>query len=950
MFLMPLRTVLRTRLTLSLAHIVLLATFMAVPTAALALAPGQDPPPSHHTIHAKANGSIPGDRSLVIVSNNTGRSLAQLIEAATGLTVEIIHPAKFKPDPKVYPIFVSDNNCDDPTVLKALDELDIEGYVIDINSDRAWLASGPRVTDTGSPETWAQFAFASKFLGIHHYFPGELGMVKPDKPIKLDLPAGQWVVNPDFKGRHWSGYAGAASAGWGIRASGGGGRYQFHHRFWDIFPSAKYGKTHPEYYPVITPDQPGLKQSNHPLYRDIPLGGRFVPAIGSTVNWQPCTSNPDVIRLTIDYVLAELDKHPQNPTVALGVNDNGGFCNCPECQKLSPPGVDPLIDVAQGYRYYLFYNQVADEVQKKYPDAKIGFLVYASLTDWLPERLNPLLMPYTTMSMADMWDPAYKERLMKSFETWPRVAHQFGIYEWLFGNGFAVPRLYLHNQAEGLKRVKALGAAGFYAEAYPNYGLDGPKLWVVKELLWDTSQNVDVLINQFCNDLFRSAGPAMRTYFDRLEQAWSEQKPTDDRRGGYRLMQLHDKQFAEVFPPEVCDEAWALLLKAREAAGNDELALKRIDYFQATFAITRTASARYAAAMLGKTINIGDVSKDDSAARAMLRVYDQWLVAGSMDNAIEELLVKAPKSLQLMCMPNVTDDEVRKQLRSWDTDFPARVSIATAIVQKAASDLGKVFVKHDALNGAIDKVLVDWNASAKATEDLAQLAKRMVMIAKPLATQPVLDGVIEASWGEPSFEGTFFAYPSLIELNPAGNKLWIRYDDKQLYIAGTLTQKDFKLNAKGLGHDEVTLRGKEGEKGYGTLDISRYHDTFNYLYANAKAGMSEINSIGIMLPYITLVMITAEGGLLDASGTSYGYSPKWDGVQFAVKVLDDNTGWSFEAIIAKSPEAQYPQPAGTLGQRINFFRPVHGKLTAWTPGAPRTWSIDPRHTGFLLYE
>lgn len=935
------------------------ACLLATPwlSPAMALEPGQDPPRSHHTINAKADGSIPGDRTVVIVSQSAvhGRSLAQLIETATGKPVQVLRSQTYKPDASQYPIFVADDDSANEAVGSALDQLDIEGYVIDISKDRAWLAAGKQVTDTGSPVVWAQFAFARKFMGINYYFPGELGVVTPDKPIKLDLPAGQWVVNPDYKGRHWSGYAGAASAGWGVRASGGGGRYHFHHRFWDIFPSKTYGKTHPEYYPVINPDQPGYKHNNHPLYRDIPLGGRFVPAIGSTTNWQPCTSNPDVIRLTIEYVLAELDKHPKNPTVALGVNDNGGFCNCSECQKLTPPGVDPMIDVAQGYRYYLFYNQVADEVQKKYPDAKIGFLVYSSLTDWLPERLNPLLMPYTTMSMADMWDPAYKDRLMKSFETWPRVAHQFGIYEWMFGNGFAIPRLYLHNQAEGLKRIKELGASGFYAEAYPNYGLDGPKLWVVKELLWDTTQDVDVLIDQWCNDLFKSAGPAMRTYFDRLEQAWSEQKPTDDRRGGYRLWQLYNRQFAEVFPPAVCDEAWALLLKAREAASSDELVLKRIDYFQSAFAMTRTASSRYAAAMVGKSIKIGDVTKDDASAREMLKAYDQWLVAGSIDKAIDELFVKAPNSIQIMCYPHLIEGEIRRQLRLWDTDFPARVTLASAIVQQAAAelganDLGKGIVKHAQLNDAIDKVLVDWKASKAAAADLSSLAKRMIITAKPMASAPKLDGVIEDAWGEPGFDGQFFAYPSLVNENPAGNKIWIRYDKEKLYIAGTLTQDNFKVNPKPLGHDEVLLRDKPDAKGNGTFDTSRYHDTFKYLYANKKAGDSDVNSIGIMLPHISLVMITAEGGMLDASGTSYGYSPKWDGVEFAVKLLEDKSGWSFEAIISKGADSQYPQPAGALWRRINFFRPVNGSLTAWTPGNPGTWSIDPRSTGYLLYE
>ena len=56
-----------------------------------------------------------------------------------------------------------------------------------------------------------------------------------------------------------------------------------------------------------------------------------------------------------------------------------------------------------------------------------------------------------------------------------------------------------------------------YAEAGPNWGLDGPKLYLMARLWMDPHTDVEAELKQFCDDMFGPAAVEMLAYFTLLE-------------------------------------------------------------------------------------------------------------------------------------------------------------------------------------------------------------------------------------------------------------------------------------------------------------------------------------------------------------------------------------------------------------------------------------------------
>ena len=96
----------------------------------------------------------------------------------------------------------------------------------------------------------------------------------------------------------------------GIKIYGG-------HALGEIFPPEKYGSSHPEYYALVD-------------------GKRAVP--GPNYDYkhegQICTTNPDVIRVAVEWAINFFDAHPEYAGVHMTLNDGGGFCECEMCQIL----------------------------------------------------------------------------------------------------------------------------------------------------------------------------------------------------------------------------------------------------------------------------------------------------------------------------------------------------------------------------------------------------------------------------------------------------------------------------------------------------------------------------------------------------------------------------------------------------------------------------------------
>lgn len=874
---------------------------------------------------------VDGKHQAVIV----GRSLflRQAVEKCTGIRLKEIGENNYVPGKDDYPVYIGETGKAKQLLSQEISQLDSEGYIFLVQPDLVIIYAAAAKTDTGQPQLWAEANFCRDFFGVDQYFPGVLGEEYP-KLEKIMIPCGKWVENPVFKHRHWSGYCGKGGPAWRVRASGGGGRFLFHHNLHRIIDPVKYAN-HPEYFPVIAEEQ----RSSNPVYRNLKPGERFVPAAGQTAYWQPCVSNPEVVALTVETICRFFEQNPGRESFSLGINDSGGFCQCQGCLKISPPGLPPSSRQANAYRMYKFYQQIAEKVAEKYPRVRLGFLAYSDLNTWYPEKLHPLLMPYFTQSLADAFDSDYREKNLSTIKRISSFATHFGLYEYLYGDGFFIPRIYLHYLAEGLRFAARCGADGFYAEAYPNWGLDGPKLYILEKLLWNPELDVDKLLQQWCQGLFGEAGPLMKEYFDFLEKAWCQQKPSSSSRGMYRLLgsRYKKEQLTEIFPPEVCEQAWRLLLKAEEEARKrnlPEVVKQRLAYFKNSFGATRLASQRFHSACQLKEMRQQEIQeKRNFPLEKWLSCLQEWARLPRLDSYMSQLRILSPGSFQVFCQEKVTGNNF--SFAEWDSEpevlwylaerFLSEVT-ATRNFQKSSQLLTELVSR---LESTSQQLAQQGLFCPESVSLLKPLLLSLSLDAARFSEEPVIDGEIESAWGKPSFSGHFFLYPYENVSAPEKTDIWLGIYQGNLYVAFYCYQESGSVLNNIAARDAVSLTEKK------TVDGG---PPFPYL--------TNVDAAGLILPdYVAIV--TSAGGVFDARVTPFGYQPEtWNGT--TVKVKKTALGWCAEMKI-QLPEKELPRLAGGMVTGYNFFRVVKDRRSAWVAASPNLWFISPRRTGIVFF-
>ncbi len=115
----------------------------------------------------------------------------------------------------------------------------------------------------------------------------------------------------------------------------------------------KLWEEHPEYFPIINGKRTMLEGQKY----------------------QPCTSNPDVIRICADSVINLcVDPLAGNGYTSIYNDDGTGWCQCDNCKKL-----DTSRDVANGWvsnRFWHFISAMAKQIYAQRPDADIFGMGY----------------------------------------------------------------------------------------------------------------------------------------------------------------------------------------------------------------------------------------------------------------------------------------------------------------------------------------------------------------------------------------------------------------------------------------------------------------------------------------------------------------------------------------------------------------------------------------------
>jgi len=476
-----------------------------------------------------------------------------------------------------------------------LEGLSVDGYVIAPRQNSIFICGR---TDDGTSN--GIYGFLRDSVGVRWFMPGDLWEVVP-KADPLVVKVTETRSEPDYSFRIWSGFAGDEGAKYAFRNRFDRHRrdiplYGFGHNLKRIFPVSKYGKEHPEYYAEIN-------------------GKRFVPESDEAERSQPCLTNPDVIRITVETARDFFANYPTATMFSLCANDNADFCTCPNCSKLDSPPVK----CRHGWRtysdsYFYYVEQVAKEVAKTNPDKKLGCYVYWTTLS-VPRHIKRLpdnVVVCLCQDTSQHHDPKYREHDRNLYLAWAKVARYVARYDY-YGLGWFSPRYFPHLAADDLKFCHENGAVGLYCELYPYWPITGPQIYLATQVLWDSHQDTDAVLDEYFTKLYENAAPTMKEFYSLLERVWLK-----ERRGWWFQGLDSIGSEAIVFDADAMAKALNLLNKARDESSGT--ARERVEYTRSSFKFSYLIVTGFDAAISLSKLPLESRADVEHLAREMERM------------------------------------------------------------------------------------------------------------------------------------------------------------------------------------------------------------------------------------------------------------------------------------------------------------------------------------------
>ncbi|UCH35692.1 MAG: DUF4838 domain-containing protein [Armatimonadota bacterium] len=473
---------------------------------------------------------------------------------------------------------------------------------------RLGTAQGRNLVIAGGSEeqTWhAVYRFLYR-LGCRWVIPGEIGECIPSRPsLSVEPAAGPYT--PSFPLRViWYAYGnpdGDPNAmprfdEWARRncLTRHGGIAHGHNLLSPI-PPEEHFDAHPEYYALV-------QEERRPT--------------------QPCTTNPDVIRITADHLLAYFRAHPGANSYSLCVEDNGDFCQCPNCTALDASYRDAEGKELRAVtdRMLVFYNQVAEAVAREFPDKLISIYAYSAMVHPpVREKVHPNLAVFFCAT----FDPAHSiadpvsesRRVMRQWlARWCAASSHVYLYEYdPIPYVFALHCPLFDANARAMQSYRELGVHGVSFESYKSWASTFPNYYFNAQMLWDSTQNPQALLRDLCGRFFGAAGPAMYDYYHALASAWAR-NATNPGWGDDNLWRM--------FPPQLINRM-RVSLRHAEAAKLTAVERERVQMVRYAFDFL----TGYLAAMpLSREARAADAPGSDQLPIAVGFDYDAALNAG----------------------------------------------------------------------------------------------------------------------------------------------------------------------------------------------------------------------------------------------------------------------------------------------------------------------------------
>ncbi len=293
--------------------------------------------------------------------------LQEYVQKITGVTMSRVR----RNNPGVYPVWIAladAKNLKLPEAAKNLvPQIRDDGFLLYSDASGLYIIAKER-----RGLNYGVYEILKRYGGVRWITPEADGEFFPKKSSFV-VPALAEVVNPSFRYRNFNLVSAhvnspTKTALWQVRngmtqtgKTYGGGKQLGGHIFSTLLPDT-YFHTQPELY--------GL------------YGGKRLPQCGDPAKItargtggmknQPCTSNPETIRIMQENLVKMLKEHPDTESFCILNNDSTKWCECENCQKLDPPEEKRRGLVST--RFWLIANELIKAGKKNSSECSLLFL------------------------------------------------------------------------------------------------------------------------------------------------------------------------------------------------------------------------------------------------------------------------------------------------------------------------------------------------------------------------------------------------------------------------------------------------------------------------------------------------------------------------------------------------------------------------------------------------
>ncbi len=353
----------------------------------------------------------------------------------------------------------------------------------------------------------------------------------------------------------------------------------------------------------------------YPQWRGI-FAGRPTPDIaGAVMYYQPELHVDACAQRAATAAFRHFEANPQSFSFSLGLEDNLRFSQSEAEIRARGPlrffrGLPVYSDVV-----FHFVDVAATTMgMTKYADKTIGTLAYAWNTDTPSFALAPNIAPFVCSDRSFWHSQAFRDEETALLGRWNAAGTRlFGIYDYLYGDPFLIPRP-LESAPEWIAAAHKAGARAYFAEAVPAEAYDYAKLWGIAAALWNVGADAGALRRQWYAHMYGNAAEDVAAFFRLWETAWKSQK-----RNMYWLRGYTNEEHGLLAAPGQLDSMRSLLDEAaRKAQGGSAWRVAALRaHFEVSNAFCREVRAK---AALVKTTAVGH-ARDAARLREELLAF-----------------------------------------------------------------------------------------------------------------------------------------------------------------------------------------------------------------------------------------------------------------------------------------------------------------------------------------